>query len=217
MTLPMSGGNPAGQIGTTPTGENAWGIAISSTMLYWALGWADFDGGHIAGASLLTLSATQPLTTSIYPMAIAINSTHFYVAGPLLNDRPVARMPLAGGSLDFIANSQQAGVGLALDATNVYWTNSVDPGTVMKAPLAGGTLPTPIASGQKMPSRIVVDGSGVYWTNNVTSGAIMKVALTGGAPVVIANGQNNPWDIATDATTIYWTNPGDGTVMKVAK
>jgi len=115
---------------------------------------------------------------------------------------------------------------VAIDATNVYWTDSgtssksyLD-GAVMMVPISGGT-PTTIASNQSYPNSIAVDATSVYWTNN-GDGTVMKVASAGGTPTTLATGQGNPDGIAVDATSVYWTNNGtsanannDGTVVKV--
>jgi hypothetical protein len=61
-----------------------------------------------------------------------------------------------------------------VDAANVYWTNNLANGTVMKAPLAGGPA-TVLASGQPSPAYIVVDANSVYWTTHVPGGAVMKL------------------------------------------
>src|SRR3982074_853641 len=52
----------------------------------------------------------------------------------------------------------------AMDAANIYWTD-FDGGTVVQAPLRGGT-PTVLASGQPGPCGIAVDRKWVYWSNN---------------------------------------------------
>jgi hypothetical protein len=59
-----------------------------------------------------------------------------------------------------------------VDATSVYWTNGVANGTVMKAPIGGGT-PTILVSGQNAPEDIVVDATSVYWSTH--DGTIMKL------------------------------------------
>ena len=61
-----------------------------------------------------------------------------------------------------IASGQCDPVRIAVDATNVYWTN-YGSGTVMKVPLAGGVATT-LASGMTGPLGIVVDATSVYWS-----------------------------------------------------
>jgi hypothetical protein len=126
-----------------------------------------------------------------------------------------------------------------VDSTNVYWTttgykrgnSSTSFGTVMKAPLSGGT-PTVLASGiaydwlapVSSPPAIAVDDTSVYWVNvgttvgpnPVADGAVMKVALGGGAPVEVASGQLAPAGIVSDGRSVYWM-AADGAVMKVSR
>ena len=74
---------------------------------------------------------------------------------------------------------------LAIDSTNVYWTdsgtaaNNFHDGTVMRVAIGGGTAIV-LASGQDYPLGIAVDDSSVYWTNVAGNGAnqgkVLKVA-----------------------------------------
>jgi len=126
-----------------------------------------------------------------------------------------------------LAAGQHPGA-IAVDATNVYWTNTTE-GTVVKCAVAGcGGAPTILASGQSGLGAIATDGTSVYWTNG-SDGTVMRCAVggCGGNPTLLASGQQSPGEIAVDATSVYWTNGGtpqnsptptsDGTVMKCAR
>ena len=111
---------------------------------------------------------------------------------------------------------------VAVDATNLYWTNSGSPtdaawpdGTVMKMPLAGGEA-VALASNQPGPFNLVVDATNVYWTNydnGGPNGALMIVPIAGGTPTPLAAAHS--YGIAVDATTIYWTDFISGVVEKL--
>jgi hypothetical protein len=73
------------------------------------------------------------------------------------------KIPSAGGTATTLASDQVYPQGIAVDGTNVYWTNYGD-GTVMKVPAGGGT-PTILAAGQSGPNSIAVGATSVCWTN----------------------------------------------------
>ena len=96
-----------------------------------------------------------------------------------------------GRCLVTLATGQGQPRRLAVDGTNVYWTNFSD-GTVMKTPARSGGPITALASGQDSPASIAVDGTYAYWTNaglhatGSDRGLVMRVALAGGSPEVLA-------------------------------
>jgi hypothetical protein len=132
---------------------------------------------------------------------------------------------------------QDASMGIAVDATSVYWTTTY-PGAVLKCAISGcGGQPTQLASapsGQGY-GGIAVDDTDVYWVTDNSSidvmgnwvdgpHSIMKCAINGcNTPTELVGGLEPgslPGRIALDATNVYWTNPGygvTGTVMTCAK
>jgi len=110
------------------------------------------------------------------------------------------KVPLGGGAPTLIASGQEHPVNIRVDATSAYWTNvgrvGIDPidGSVMSAPLSGGTAVT-LATGP-FPNDLAVDGTSVYWTNGCTNdcvtftdGTVMKVALAGGPSTTLASAE----------------------------
>jgi hypothetical protein len=126
----------------------------------------------------------------------------------------VMKVPIGGGNPVAVASGQAAPTGIAVDGTNIYWTN-FDDNTVMKCPVTGCTQPVLVASGQSNPAGIAVDATSVYWTNSGTlsfppgggemgTGALMKALLDGGAPTPLASAEVDPWALAIDDANVYW-------------
>jgi sugar lactone lactonase YvrE len=123
----------------------------------------------------------------------------------------------------------QAPSAVALDATNVYWT---DPrlyhGSIMKISKCGGSATT-LATGREQSTNIAVDGTSVYWADSYSAGLtrpglLVKVPIEGGTPVTLASAPraSAPCGLALDANSAYWVtvtntdvDPPPTTVMKV--
>jgi hypothetical protein len=91
--------------------------------------------------------------------------------------------------------------GMAVDAANVYWANTIG-GTVMSVPVGGGA-PVTIASKQDHPHAVAVDTSNVYWATDIS---IMKAPLAGGAASVVTM-EHEPEALAVDERDVYAVAP----------
>src|SRR5262249_54130305 len=112
--------------------------------------------------------------------------------------------PALGGPASLVADQLGYPSGLAVDATNIYWTDAY--GTVKAKPIAGGPITT-IASNQDSPYGIAVDATSVYWTlaPYQTPGGVAKAGISGGGTMPIASGQSQPYSIALSANAVFWT------------
>jgi hypothetical protein len=169
-------------------------------------------------------------TPQYFPQGIVVDGTTAYFA---IGDGLIMRCATAGcGNMPEhfwtgVPGSLQAATsGIAVDATNVYWTNSqpLMVGQVMQCAKGNcsGTVTT-LAGGLSSPSGIAVDGANVYFTQIGATlldgggvfdgpGQVMRCAIggCGGQPASFAGGLRRPLGIALDATTVYWAESGSG-------
>ena len=98
---------------------------------------------------------------------------------------------------------------LAIDQTNMYWTESS--GIVKKLNLSNDTLTPLVTSISSGGAGIVVDNSYIYWaaTSGGGSGNIYKTSVLGGSVTPLAYA-NQPWDIAVDSEYVYWAEANGG-------
>ncbi len=193
--------------------------------------------GATSGTGGATGSGGTSAVTTVYclpPFGAVVAQTNHEdpagCAGRCSASSPSTAECIADSCRVTLADCQDSPVGIAVDATHVYWTTSgaqanAWQGTVMKVPRAGG-MPITLATGQPYPGDIAVDATSVYWIVGMNSyeRAVMKLPLAGGTGTPLLSGQRSLGSsIAVDGTSAYFTdigeggNVGQGSVLKVAK
>ena len=220
------GGTTSSTGGTTVTtlvtGLNSpSSLVVDATSVYFING-GTAANNYVDGALMKVPTGGGKTTTVVSgqsPSGLAIAGTNLYwtnygtfvSASTNYTLNTVMTVPISGGDPAPLVSGQTGSVGpesVAVDATNVYWTNST--GTVMKLSLGGGT-PITLASGLDFPGSIAVDATNVYWMNQGTSGRadgyarLMTVPIKGGTPTTLASADRMAsGGIAVDATSVYW-------------
>lgn len=205
-------GGPPVTVDSAP-GTYPWGITVDDTNVYWTVP-NFYSGGMnpaimsipIAGGTASTLAASAG-----GPELVVVSSTHAYWE----NDNAVflQSVPLDGGSVATLANTQGGGGGgLAIDATNVYWSTSAG---IFAESLAGGP-PTTLTPGAA--AALAVDATNIYYVTATSngSGVVAFVPIAGGTPTTLASGRTGSLvAVAVDAQNVYWIE-GEGTIAQGA-
>jgi hypothetical protein len=210
---PASGCGSAPPLQLAANQDEALGIAVDATSVYWANGGSHGSGSASVMACAIGGCAGTPTPyatnlTQAYQIAVDAVNVYFSAAGA------VSKCAVGGcnGTPTQLGPATNT-TGLATDGTTIYWPNAGD-GTVVSCAAAGcGGTPTPLASGQSNPFGLAVDGTSVYWANRTDgttpNGTVVKCAKTGcnGAPTVLATGLTAAASVAVDSQYVYWTTP----------
>ncbi|HEY6463795.1 MAG TPA: hypothetical protein VIY73_26680, partial [Polyangiaceae bacterium] len=169
---------------------------------------------------------TVVATNQDYPWAIAVDDNNVYWTnydnasapenGGATSSGAVMKVPLTGGTPVTLDQGLAGPWGIAIDATNVYYTNAGG-GHVKSVPIAGGTVTT-LASNQQTPVGIAVDGTNVYWAN-YANGTIGATAKGGGGGVGVLTTSNTAAyveAVAVNATTLFFGSNDGNTTSVVA-
>jgi hypothetical protein len=211
MKVAVGGGVPS----TLATALRPAGIAVDATNLYWAGG--PYKLALSGGTPELLSSALSNDSIAVGPAGVVGTGYGTATADALLS------VPLTGGNVQTLAGPIGIGgqntYGIALDATNAYWSCFAGDCPVLKTPLGGGTSTT-LATGHVV-FGVAVDAENVYWAE-MSNGAIMTVPVRGGSPETLASGLAGPNQIAMDECNLYVTtgtqaSGASGSIVKVAK
>lgn len=93
---------------------------------------------------------------------------------------------------------------IAANKGNVYWTEQLNPGNVMKNAVGGS--PVALATNQYNFWGIAADGVNVYWMDTQSTSntrRVMKIPVNGGSATTLAARENMAY-LATDGANVYW-------------
>jgi hypothetical protein len=185
-------------------------MAIDSTNLYWT----NYNApGSVAKMNLSTLAVSTLVGGINDPVGIAVDSTYAYVG--VASDDYVIKVKLADGSIAAqLTNFQNNPWSVAIDSTNVYFTNAANTNGDAHQVAQNASMSAGISLGPStgLPGGIATDGMNVYWVGN-SNVYKCPVGVANGCVVIVPN-QTGAAFVAVDSTSVYWTTSG-GTVMKL--
>lgn len=189
-----------------------------------------------AGGTGASASATYTVTDACTVLASTLpynpSSLGFALYRPVLDPTSVywvdetsgggssiKKVSKTGGSVTVLASGLGAVNQIAVDGTNVYWTEYNEAngnGQIRSVPIGGGTITT-LASGTPAgssydvfyPTGIVLDANYVYWGEQVGGGAVRRVPKAGGQVIDIGRGQGSVTFLTLDASQSNFYILGD--------
>jgi hypothetical protein len=170
----------SGPVTVLATLQTPYGIAVQNGVVYWTnYGGTTGPNGN-SYASVMSISSSGPdaggakiltaATNAAGAYGIAVNATtiFFTAQNNTGTATSVESLPLAGGNPTVLAPGQLQATGIAIDGTNIYWTDwDPNSGTVSSMPLPTGSGPgaiTVLAKSSDEPLAIAVDATGIYYT-----------------------------------------------------
>jgi len=188
--------------------EPAWGIAVDETSV-----WVTSTRGAQGVLEKLALAGqAQPTVVAsgfARPRALASDGTNVFVVDSavqgagLLPKSTIVRVPVAGGDSVKVATVEGVVSGVALDATNAYWADSLE-GAVFAAPKTGG-MPRALLHDRGLPRDVVVDGDALVWVEQ-RSESLWTIPVSGGSPRQLVQDFAGFAHLVASARGVWWSN-----------
>ncbi len=203
------------------------GLAVQNGIVYWTNYDAAANSGNASGSggAIMSVPTSGGTPTTVvpdqdYPWAITVDSNNIYwtnydndgaVSGGTTEMGTVLQSSLNGGNVITLASTLEDPYGIAVDASNVYFTTYAG-GRVKKVPIGGGSV-TVLAENLNNPCYLAVIGGNLYWTN-YGDGTVQTIPTSGtapGTPTTLATDAagNNANGIAVSGSTVFFAASND--------
>ena len=172
------------------------------------------------GAATVTAALTAADNKGRVTASVALSGAGTGLGGPpsppswlyWSDNSTISAVSLDGGNPQTVLSAPFS-LGVAVDASRLYWSNNND-STINAADLDGGNPQTILTIETDLMAGVAVDASQIYWANFAAAGTIRTANLDGSNPRTLVTGQSWPFGLAVDATHLYWANSGDGTIWR---
>jgi hypothetical protein len=191
-----------------PDASNAGSLTVDATHAYWA------EPG-LGIVEVCDTSACSPSTLVALddpPVYVAVDEDDVYIG----SYNSLSMCPKSGcTAVTVLAPLQEPPLGIALDASNLYFLDQTGTGAIRACskPLCTGG-PRTVVQGT-FGYALAVDDTNVYFCTGAgaseadTAGAVWSCPKTGcTAPTVLAMGLHHPGSLAVDASRVYWADQG---------
>jgi hypothetical protein len=187
-------GNPT----SVAKSQNAQGVALNATTVYWTNWGAGTNTGAVTSCPL-TGCTTPQLVVSMEPepSAIAVTATHVLWSTNLTTNRAVWRIALVGGTAPIMIADTSSDTAFAVLSSELYWFAG---GSLASCSLMGmGCVPTMLAT-VTSPSGVAVDAVHLYW---VAGGNLQRCSLPACSDPVMLESVPQNANIVLDTAHIY--------------
>ncbi len=197
-----TGGGMTEELFTFPA-ASATNLAVDETHVWWNQGGTHYKGTR-DGTVVATVTAFPPAFNSY--VAGGDGQVFFISAGNIYRWS-------GGGSVFTVEGGAATAVDFALDATHVYYADSL--GRVWRVGRGGGTS-TAVTTGPETPGStirdIIVDATHVYWIEQrpTTGSVIRRARKSNNAVNTVAQTVTGADHLAQDEASLYWGEPGRG-------
>ena len=207
--VPIDGGAPSELYRASPPTAAVEALAADADNLYFTEVWGQSEVHADLKAIPLVGGAPRLLWSGAgVALGVAVYDGYVYFGASTAKDSGVQRVPIAGGTIEFVAPSAATPgpSSIAVNATGVYFVDLAS-GTVTKL-TSSAEQPVTVANAEDVETDtapLALTDTNAFWGSNT---GVMGANVSGGAPFIVAKGEGPASSIVADKSTLYWIDPG---------